>query len=146
MTSGRLHSRATVDSASYTRWFIAVRPPGRTRFGRPTVRSWTFFCFAALSASRAIGDDSQHERAFYLAKESHPLAGNNILAKKYASRFPGKVTLDEFKALRTTLGIPYPRSTSDRPGNSTCELSRCTRVRAGGFMVLSGESSGCHGE
>jgi hypothetical protein len=55
-----------------------------------------------------LGDDSQHERAFYLATESYALAGNNILAKKYASRFPGKVTLDEFKALRTTLGIPIP--------------------------------------
>jgi hypothetical protein len=45
LTSGRLHSKAPVDSASYTSWFIAVRPPGRTRCGRPTMHSWTFFCF-----------------------------------------------------------------------------------------------------
>lgn len=40
MTSGHLHSRAPVDSASYTSWFIAVRPAGQTRCGTLSEKSY----------------------------------------------------------------------------------------------------------
>jgi hypothetical protein len=45
------------------------------------------------------------ERAFYLAAESYLLDEKPELAKRYAQRYAGTVTLDEFKAIRKELQI-----------------------------------------
>jgi hypothetical protein len=90
-------------------YLLLKKFPGAQAYGRHATLGANRCASSTGDTSARLGDDAQQERAFYLATESYALAGNNILAKKYASRFPGTVTLDEFKALRTMLGIP------DRP-------------------------------
>jgi hypothetical protein len=41
----------------------------------------------------AVGKDPAYERAFYLAAESYALAGDQVLARKYAARFPKPIQI-----------------------------------------------------
>jgi hypothetical protein len=86
-------------------YLLLKKFPGAQAYGRHATLGANRCASSIGDICARLGDDAQHERAFYLAAESYALAGNDSLAKKYASLFPGKVTLDEFKALRTTLGI-----------------------------------------
>jgi hypothetical protein len=87
-------------------YLLLKKFPGAQAYGRHATLETNPSSNSTADICARIGDDAERERAFYLATESYALAGIDSLAKKYASRFPGKVTLDEFRALRTTLGIP----------------------------------------
>jgi hypothetical protein len=86
-------------------YLLLKRFPGAQAYGRHATLRASPSTNSPAEICADLGDDPDHERAFYLAAESYALAGNDSLAKKYAERFPGKVTLDEFKALRTKLGL-----------------------------------------
>jgi hypothetical protein len=53
-------------------------------------------------------ESAAYERAFYIAAESFFLENtpaSRTIAKKYAEAFRGKVTLEQFRAVRADLGI-----------------------------------------
>jgi hypothetical protein len=87
-------------------YLLLKKFPGAQAYGRHATLEANPSANSTADICARLGDDDERERAFYLATESYALADNESLAKRYAYRYAGKVTLDEFKALRTTLGIP----------------------------------------
>ncbi|MCU1284073.1 MAG: hypothetical protein JWO13_423 [Acidobacteriales bacterium] len=58
---------------------------------------------ATLEATQK--EDPENERAYYIATESFFLQGRKDVATTYAEAFKGSVTLQQFKSVRTDLGI-----------------------------------------
>jgi len=89
-------------------YLLLKKFPGAQAYGRHATLQASPSTNSPSQVCDTVGKDPAYERAFYLAAESYALAGDQVLARKYAARFPGTVTLDEFKALSIEL-VPRPR-------------------------------------
>lgn len=89
-------------------YLLLKKFPGAQAYGRHATLQASPSDKAPSEICTTFGHDPSYERAFYLAAESYMLVGNKALARKYAERFLGTVSLDEFKALRDQIGIEDP--------------------------------------